>query len=78
MIIPYERLAPETLESLIESFVMREGTDYGLNEITLERKVDQVRRQIVQDEVLIVFDSKTESINLMPRREVDVPWKLEA
>ena len=38
MIIPWQDLAPETLENLIESFVLREGTDYGEQERTLEQK----------------------------------------
>jgi uncharacterized protein YheU (UPF0270 family) len=72
MIIPHERLAPETLDSLIESFVMREGTDYGNAEFSLRDKVEQVRRQIKSGEVIIAFDYQTESINLLPRRDVAV------
>lgn len=70
MIVPHERLAADTLTSLIESFVMREGTDYGAQEVGLEQKVDQVRRQVLKGEVLIVFDYETETINLLPREEV--------
>ncbi|WP_171489951.1 YheU family protein, partial [Acinetobacter baumannii] len=29
MLIPWQDLSPETLENLIERFVLREGTDYG-------------------------------------------------
>lgn len=72
MIIPHERLAPETLESLIESFVMREGTDYGDSECNLRDKVEQVRRQILKGEVIIAFDYQSESINLLPREDVPV------
>lgn len=32
MIIPWQELTPETLENLIESYVLREGTDYGAQE----------------------------------------------
>ena len=35
MLIPWQDLSPETLENLIESFVLREGTDYGEHERTL-------------------------------------------
>lgn len=70
MIVPHQRLAPETLTSLIESFIVREGTDYGDSEHSLAQKVEQVRVQIERDEVVIVFDYETESINLLPRREV--------
>ncbi|SPZ01389.1 Uncharacterised protein family (UPF0270) [Proteus mirabilis] len=39
MIIPWQELSTETLDNLIESFVLREGTDYGMQEKTLEQKV---------------------------------------
>lgn len=78
MIIPHERLAADTLDSLIESFVVRDGTDYGSAEFSLKQKVDQVRSQILKDEVLIVFDYKTESINLLPRHQVGVLNEAEA
>lgn len=71
MIIPYERLAPDTLTALIETFITREGTDYGAEEFTLAEKVEQVRRQVQKGEVVIVFDPDSESINLLPRRELD-------
>lgn len=78
MIIPHERLAPETLESLIESFVSREGTDYGAAELSFVGKVDQVRTQIFKQEALIVFDDRTDSINIMSRQDVNIPWGLKA
>lgn len=46
MLIPWQDLSPETLENLIESFVLREGTDYGEHERTLEQKVADVKRQL--------------------------------
>ena len=38
MIIPHERLDKETLYNLIESYVLREGTDYGEQEFSIERR----------------------------------------
>ncbi|SUH86409.1 Uncharacterised protein family (UPF0270) [Salmonella enterica subsp. enterica serovar Typhimurium] len=43
MIIPWQGLAPDTLDNLIESFVLREGTDYGEHERSLEQKVADVK-----------------------------------
>ncbi|MGL5266903.1 MAG: YheU family protein, partial [Plesiomonas shigelloides] len=34
MIIPWQQLEPETLNNLLESFVLREGTDYGQQEMS--------------------------------------------
>ena len=34
-------LEPDTLRAVMESFVLREGTDYGVHETSLEDKVAQ-------------------------------------
>ncbi|MDI6957224.1 YheU family protein [Pantoea sp. Pa-EAmG] len=69
MIIPWQELDPTTLENLIESFVLREGTDYGEQESSLTQKVADVRRQLEQGEVVLVWSELHESVNIMPRRE---------
>lgn len=67
MIIPWQELATNTLNSLIESFVLREGTDYGEHERSLEQKVEDVRRQLKNGEVVLVWSELHESVNIMPR-----------
>ncbi|MCV9879473.1 YheU family protein [Brenneria izbisi] len=69
MIIPWEQLDPETLDNLIESFVLREGTDYGEEERTLAQKVADVRRQLETGEVVLVWSELHETINIMPRSQ---------
>ncbi|WP_084429241.1 YheU family protein [Aliagarivorans marinus] len=67
MIIPWQQLPEETLNNLIDSFVLREGTDYGEQEVSLEEKRLAVKRQITNDEVLIVYSELHESVNLMEK-----------
>ena len=67
---PHSELSPETLRSVIESFVLREGTDCGERDVPFETKVLQVRRQLERREVEIVFDPNTESIDIVVRRGV--------
>lgn len=67
MIIPWQDIESETLNNLIEAFVLREGTDYGEHERSLEQKVDDVRRQLKSGEVVLVWSELHESINFMPR-----------
>jgi hypothetical protein len=62
--IPISELAPETLQALVESFVLREGTDYGVQEVPLATKVGQVIRQLQRGEARIVFDAATESVDI--------------
>jgi uncharacterized protein YheU (UPF0270 family) len=58
-------LEPDTLQAVIESFVLREGTDYGLHETSLEAKVAQVLTQLRRGEAHITFDPATESVNVV-------------
>lgn len=69
MIIPWQQISPETLENLIETFVLREGTDYGEQERSLNEKVADVRRQLERGDVVLVWSELHESINIMPRNE---------
>jgi hypothetical protein len=62
--IPMAQLAPDTLRALIETFVLREGTDYGVQELPLATKVGQVVRQLQRGEARIVFDPVTESVDI--------------
>jgi uncharacterized protein YheU (UPF0270 family) len=62
--VPLTELAPATLQALVESFVLREGTDYGEQEVPLATKVAQVLRQLQRGEARIVFDPATESVDI--------------
>jgi len=70
VIIPWQDLTPEALENLIESFVLREGTDYGEQERSLERKVEDVRRQLKNGEAVLVWSELHETVNIMPRGQL--------
>jgi uncharacterized protein len=60
------QLSPETLRAVVESFVLREGTDYGERAFSLQEKVTQVLRQLERGEARIVFDPNTESVQIVP------------
>ncbi len=61
-------LAPDTLRAVIESFVLREGTDYGWHETALDDKVAQVLAQLRAGKAHIVFDRATESVTIVVTR----------
>ncbi len=65
--IPPDALSPEALRGIIESFVLREGTDYGDQEATFESKVEDVRRQLQRGEAEILWDPSTESVQLVAK-----------
>jgi len=54
------------LRSVIEAFVTREGTDYGVHEVLLATKVGQVRRQLDTGTAVIVYDEDTGSWTIQP------------
>ena len=58
-------LEPDTLRAVIESFVLREGTDYGVHEMSLEDKVAQVLISFDAARRNITFDPATESVNVV-------------
>ena len=64
--IPIDQLSDEALRGVMESFVNREGTDYGAVERTLEEKVADVMRQLEEGSARLVFDSESESIQIVP------------
>ena len=65
IVVPYTELSPEALRGVIEAFVLREGTEYGERDVSLEDKVSHVTRQLRRGEVQIVFDPGTESIDIV-------------
>ena len=63
--IPHGGLSQEALQALIEEFVSRDGTDYGLRERTLESKVREVRALLDRGEARIVFDPISPTANIV-------------
>ncbi|MGL4858403.1 MAG: YheU family protein [Enterobacteriaceae bacterium] len=69
MIIPWQEIAPETLHNILETFVLREGTDYGEQEFSLQQKVAHVERQLRSGEAVLVWSELHETLNIMPGSE---------
>jgi uncharacterized protein len=65
--VPHTALDAELLRAVIESFVLREGTDYGEREVALEDKVSRVRRLLERGEARIMFDPATQSVDIVTR-----------
>ncbi len=63
--IPYRRLNPETLRSLIQEFVSRDGADWGEAGGTLEEKVEQVLQQLRLGKTRVVFDLAAQTANIV-------------
>jgi len=65
VVVPYSELAADLLHAVVESYVLREGTDYGEKEFSLEDKVAHVIGQLKRGEAQIVFDPESESVSIV-------------
>jgi uncharacterized protein len=67
IMVPYTELAADLLHAVVESYVLREGTDYGEKEFSLEDKVAHVTKQLERGDAQIVFDPETETVSIIRR-----------
>ena len=65
VVVPYTELAADLLHAVVESYVLREGTDYGEREISLADKVSHVIGQLKRGEARIVFDPESETVSIV-------------
>ncbi|MFT7054050.1 MAG: hypothetical protein ACJAU1_001608 [Psychromonas sp.] len=70
MLIPYQDLDSDTLHNLIEHFVLREGTDYGEQEISLAEKTVQVFALLKRGRIVILYSELSESVTLIRKEQL--------
>ncbi len=63
--VPFERLDPGTLNSLISEFVTREWEEAGDSAYTLADKISQVHGQLKNKRARVVFDLRSETCNIV-------------
>ena len=65
MIVPWQNINTDTLNHLLEEFASRDGTDYGVYETSLEDKVVQLKVQLQQKRIVVVYSGLHESVNIV-------------
>lgn len=70
MLIPWQDLPEETLRNIVESVILREGTDYGVQELTFEQKTQNLLAKIRQGSAVIIWSELHESIDI--KNKVDL------
>ncbi|HEX7035003.1 MAG TPA: YheU family protein [Pseudomonadales bacterium] len=65
--VPVGSLSAEALRGVVEAFVLREGTDYGHRDYTLEQKRAAVMRSLVRGDAEIWFDPRTGTTDIRPK-----------
>ncbi len=66
VVVPVDRINPETLRKLIEEFVTREWSDLSDSDCTFEDKIEQVIQQLNENRIHVVFDLTSETCNIAP------------
>ena len=70
MIIPWQELEIDTLTNIVESFILREGTDYGIAELSLSDKTENLLNQIRQGSAVIVWSELHETIDIKNKMDL--------
>jgi uncharacterized protein len=65
VVVPYTGLSEDALRGVVESFVLREGTDYGERDASHDDKVADVMRQLERGEARILFDPLDTSVTIV-------------
>ena len=72
LIIPYQQLAAEVLDSMLQEFASRDGTDYGEVECSLAARVAQVKAMLQRGEIVICYDEASQSCDLLDVHEAKI------
>tara|TARA_R110002124_G_scaffold71090_3_gene190524 strand:- start:3370 stop:3612 length:243 start_codon:yes stop_codon:yes gene_type:complete len=72
VMVPLERLQADILNALLEEYASRDGTDYGERESTLADKVEQLRKQLRNGDLQLLYDVDSEQWDLLPRAQAEL------
>ena len=68
--IPLERVEADVLRAMLEDFASRDGTDYGLHELSLAEKVANLQTQLQAGDLAVVYDLASEEWDLLRREKL--------
>ena len=69
MKIDINHLDPDTLTNIIEAFVLREGTDYGMVEVSLADKINQIKEQLLNGDLLLLYSELHQTVNIVAKNQ---------
>jgi uncharacterized protein YheU (UPF0270 family) len=67
--VPPQQLQADVLQALLEEYASRDGTDYGEQELSLAQKVSNLRKQVIQGDLLILYEVEGEHWDLVPAEQ---------
>ena len=69
LIIPHNQLSADALQGVLEEYISREGTAYGMVECDFNDQLKRALAQLEAGKVLIVFDPVSERCQIIDSRE---------
>ena len=63
--VPFTALSTEALRGLVESVVLREGTDYGARERSFDSKVEELLARVRRGEARVVYNFDSQSADIV-------------
>jgi uncharacterized protein YheU (UPF0270 family) len=66
VVVPLDRINPDTLRKMVEEFVTREWSELADSDCTFEDKIEQVIQQLNDNRINVVFDLTSETCNIVP------------
>ncbi len=66
--IPVSEVSEEALRNLLEEYVSRDGTDYGVIEKDINEKTQLLLAQLNSGELMIFFDQESQQFDIGDRQ----------
>ncbi len=66
MIVPIDRVAPETLVSIIEDWLSRQSQDWLGDEEDRQSQIDQVIASLSSKQLVLTWSDEMQTINIVP------------
>ena len=63
--IDHKLIDADTLENLLIDIITRQATDYGEHEVSIQIKINELKRKLASGDVVIVYNSKEESCDII-------------
>ena len=64
--VNHRLLSEEARQGVVEEFVLREGTDYGHKDWSLDEKRTAILKQLDSGSLELFFDHESETCNILP------------